>query len=80
MRTKPPGEVSSLRRAQRGRKTKIKTYMKLALWAIAGVLSLVAAQAYDGQVNVNNHVGRIGTGGGGPFEVTVIGSPAGPLG
>jgi len=54
--------------------------MKLALWAMAGVLSLGVAHAYDGQVNLNDHLGRIGTDGGGPFEVTVIGSPAGPLG
>lgn len=54
--------------------------MKFALSALAGVFSMGAAMAYDGQVNVNNHVGRIGTGGGGPFEVTVIGNPVGPLG
>jgi len=54
--------------------------MKLALWALAGVLSLGAAQAYDGQVNVNKHVGSLATDNGGPYEITVVGTPVGPLG
>lgn len=54
--------------------------MKFALWAAVGALSLGVAHAYDGQVSINKHLGSIATDNGGPYEVSVIGTPAGPLG